>query len=177
MVKRIPKINEHYKDLAILVVDDDDKVRSIVTFYLKKMGFENIVDAHNGAQALNHIVNLKKPLDIILSDWEMPAPNGLTLLKAIRNNPGRTNVKFIMVTSQIERERAKISEALKWHVDGYIVKPFVGLTLFEKITLCISQIEVAQMAGENKVSIVDESSEGFEDDVNWDHNDGKTKTG
>lgn len=145
-IKKLPQISDHYKDLHFLVVDDDDKVRSVICYYLKKMGFENITEAKNGVQAHHHIINLKKPVDIILSDWEMPPPNGLTLLKAVRNNPGREKVKFIMVTSQIEKERAKISKAVRWHVDAYIVKPFVGHTLFEKIQQCISKMELDQTA-------------------------------
>ena len=124
---------DKFLNFRFLVVDDDANVRHIILSYLSKFGFPYILEAKTGMAALDALQNQKKHFDIILSDWDMPDPNGLTLLKAVRKNPLRKNVKFIMITSQVDYEMEKISQAVEWKVDGYIVKPFTGATLREKL--------------------------------------------
>ena len=75
----------------------------------------------------------KQTLDIIISDWEMPQIDGLTLLRAVRKDPTRANLKFLMVSSQGSHERMKITKAAKSHVDAYLVKPFRAYDLKEKV--------------------------------------------
>jgi two-component system chemotaxis response regulator CheY len=70
---------------------------------------------------------------LIISDWEMPSVNGLTLLKAVRNNPVRCQTRFIMITSQRSMERFKISQAAQWRVSSYLMKPFRAEALRAKI--------------------------------------------
>lgn len=119
--------------LSILVVDDDAMVRTIVTEYLLSFGFTRIEEAKNGRQAIKMMSYENKFFDLVISDWEMPEVDGLTFLKALRNDPLRDSCKFIMVTSQSSQERFKISRAAKCRVDAYIVKPFRGDLLKQKI--------------------------------------------
>lgn len=120
-------------ELAIMVVDDDGMVRDIIRQYLEGMGFVHIYEARNATMALQIVNDLKKPLDLILSDWEMPGMSGLLLLKAVRNHPERQWVRFIMITSQRSMERVKISRAANYGVNSYIVKPFRAHVLKNKI--------------------------------------------
>lgn len=120
-------------NIPILVVDDDAQVREIVVEYLKSFGFTRITHAKDSSQALKIVQDSKVPIELILSDWEMPEVNGLTLLKAVRKHPTRSQTKFIMVTSQRSMERFKITQAAQWNVDAYIVKPFRRHTLKDKI--------------------------------------------
>ncbi len=122
-----------FATLSFLVVDDDAMVRSILVDFLKSFGFSRIQEAKNGRAALKLINDMKVRIDVVISDWEMPGADGFTLLKAVRQNPQRASCKFIMVTSQNSRERLKISKALLWKVDAYIVKPFRSEILKEKI--------------------------------------------
>jgi two-component system chemotaxis response regulator CheY len=119
--------------LSILVVDDDAMVRTIVTEYLMSFGFVRIDEAKNGRHAIKTMSTENKFYDIVISDWEMPEVDGLTFLKALRNDPTRDLCKFIMVTSQSSQERFKISRAAKCRVDAYIVKPFRGDLLKQKL--------------------------------------------
>jgi two-component system chemotaxis response regulator CheY len=126
------------KDLVFLVVDDDGQVRHILTEYLKSFGFEKILQAKDGMTALKIIQNHQQHIDFIISDWEMPQLDGLTLLKAVRNDTFRDEVKFIMVSSQSSRERMKISKAARSRVDAYVVKPFRAKVLQEKIATLLN---------------------------------------
>jgi len=122
-------------ELSIMVVDDDAMVKSILVEYLECMGFKNIVAAKKSSQALQLVQDNKTRIDLVISDWEMPEVSGLTLLKAVRNNPMRKHTPFLLVTSQRSMERFKISQARQWAVDGYLMKPFrleaLRLKIFE----------------------------------------------
>ncbi len=119
--------------LTVLVVDDDDVIRKIIIEHLMSFGFKNFLEAKDGAEAFRHVVDQIQRIDLIISDWEMPRTDGLTFLRAVRAHKHRTDTPFIMVTSQQTDERMKISNAKKHHVDSYIVKPFRGDTLREKV--------------------------------------------
>jgi two-component system chemotaxis response regulator CheY len=137
-------IDQRMQELNILVADDDAMVRTIMVEYLKDFGFRNILECKNGEMALKFINNKDQLIDLIISDWEMPKIDGLTLLKAVRRHPLRAKTKFIMCTSQASRERIKISQARQWQVDGYIVKPFRGEILKQKIFAVLGWIPETQ---------------------------------
>lgn len=118
---------------TVMVVDDDAMVRYIIVEYLKSFGFTEIVEAKNGVDALKYVRTYNKPLDLIVSDWQMPRMDGHVLLKAVRNDPKRNDVKFIIVTSQASQERFKINRAKLLSVDGYIIKPFHGSMFRDKL--------------------------------------------
>lgn len=120
--------NEPIFDLPILLVDDDALVRDVVTEYLKDMGFHNITVLSDARQAQKILQGSQQQIKLVLSDWEMPQVTGLSLLKTVRNHPLRQKTKFIMITSQRSMERFKISQAAKFSVDAYVIKPFrIGL--------------------------------------------------
>lgn len=132
MSDQFPAMPELAK-LTVMVVDDDAMVRYIVVEYLRSFGFRNIVEAKNGVDAVKYFRDPTHPLDLIISDWQMPRMDGHVLLKAVRNDPHRSAVKFIMVTSQASQERFKINRAKLLSVDGYIIKPFHGDVFRDKI--------------------------------------------
>lgn len=119
--------------MVVLVVDDDDVVRKIVIEHLMSFGFKHFLEAHDGTEGFKFIIDQIQRIDLIISDWEMPRTDGLTFLRAVRANKHRHDTPFIMVTSQQSQERQKISSAKAHHVDSYIVKPFRGETLREKV--------------------------------------------
>lgn len=120
-------------NIPILLVDDDAMVRDILLEYLQSFGFHNVRDLRDPKDALKLIRDTNEPIELILSDWEMPGLNGMTLLKATRNCPHRKNTKFVMITSQQSMERFKITQAAQWRVSGYMVKPFKAEALRERI--------------------------------------------
>src|SRR4051812_10380710 len=119
--------------MIVLVVDDDDIVRKVVIEHLTSFGFKHFLEARDGTEAFRFIVGQIQRIDLIISDWEMPRTDGLTFLRAVRSHKHRMETPFIMVTSQQSHERVKISSAKKHLVDSYIVKPFRGETLREKV--------------------------------------------
>ena len=117
----------------ILVVEDDAMVRSIVVEYLQAFGFKRIVAADSSRHAVRLLNDQGEGFDLVLSDWQMPGVDGLDLLRLSRKIPYRQAMKFIMITSQVPEERIKIAKARQAGVDAYIVKPFKGRLLRDKI--------------------------------------------
>lgn len=119
--------------MFVLIVDDDEVIRRIIIEHLLSFGFKNFLEAKDGAEAIHHIVDQLQRIDLVISDWEMPRADGITFLRAVRSYKHRAETPFIMVTSQQTHERTKITMAKKHHVDSYIVKPFRGEVLREKV--------------------------------------------
>lgn len=119
--------------MTILIVDDDSEIREIIKNYLIHFGFKSFLEAKDGAHAFRFVLDARQKIDLIISDWEMPNADGLTLLRAVRKHRTKSETPFIMVTSQQSQERLKISSAKKNSVDCYIIKPFRAETLQEKV--------------------------------------------
>lgn len=119
--------------ISILLVDDDAMVRHVLTEYLAAMGFKKVRVAKDGEEALKLVQDQKFPIDLIISDWEMPEVSGLGLLKIVRSSAHRADTPFIMVTSQRSMERIKITQAVQWKVSAYVMKPFRQLVLKTKV--------------------------------------------
>lgn len=120
-------------NLPILLIDDDAMVRGVVEDYLRSFGFTRVIPIGDPQKAMKLLQDQKFAVGLIISDWEMPGLNGLTLLKAVRNHPVRCQTRFIMITSQRSMERFKVTQAAQWRVNSYLMKPFRADTLKEKI--------------------------------------------
>ncbi|MCP5105601.1 MAG: response regulator [bacterium] len=111
--------------MKFLVVDDSSTMRRIIKNSLKRIGFEDIIEAENGKDALEKFGEA----DIILTDWNMPEMDGLEFVKRVRQT--NTTIPILMVTTNAAKD--DIVEALKNGVNNYIVKPFTPETLKEKV--------------------------------------------
>ncbi len=120
-------------EMTVLIVDDDKTIRDIIMQNLRGIGFQRFLHAGNGVEANKHLLNQKNIISLILCDWDMPVADGLTLLRAVKADEDLKNIPFIMVTAQQTQERLKISQAAKYKVDAYIVKPFQAETLRKKV--------------------------------------------
>ena len=118
-------------NMCILVVDDFSTMRRIITNLLKSLGFQNLRECADGAQALE-ILHAEK-IDFVMTDWNMPEMSGLELLKAIRSSSDKRlrQLPVLMVTA--ESLRANVISAAEAGVTNYIVKPFDASTLSKKI--------------------------------------------
>jgi two-component system chemotaxis response regulator CheY len=113
--------------MKFLVVDDSATMRRIVVNSLQRIGFTEIVEAENGADALEKV----NATDFVITDWNMPKLNGADLTRAVRGHDATKRLPILMVTARSVRE--DIVMALDAGVDSYIVKPFTPRVLREKI--------------------------------------------
>jgi two-component system chemotaxis response regulator CheY len=112
-----------------LVVDDFSTMRRIVRNLLKELGYTNVDEAEDGAMALNKLRS--EQYDFVVSDWNMPVMDGLTMLQEIRKDPALSKLPVLMVTAEAKKEN--IVAAAQAGANGYVVKPFTAATLDEKL--------------------------------------------
>jgi two-component system chemotaxis response regulator CheY len=117
------------QNMKILTVDDFSTMRRIIRNMLRQLGYTNIVEAEDGAEALSLLQREK--VDFVISDWNMPNMSGLDLLKAIRADENLKPLPVLLVTAEALKEN--VLEAVKAGVNNYVVKPFTAETLKEKI--------------------------------------------
>lgn len=115
--------------MKILAVDDSPTMRRIIINTLKRAGYEDVVEAEDGKDALAKLESNK--IDFVITDWNMPEMDGLTLVSHLRESAEYKAMPVLMVTTRSVKD--DIVEALKAGVNNYIVKPFTPETLKEKI--------------------------------------------
>ena len=118
------------KDMKVLIVDDYSTMLRILRNLLRQLGFCNIDEASDGAQALQKMRGGN--FGLVLSDWNMQPMTGLQLLKQVRSDDELKSTPFILVTAESKTEN--VIEAKEAGVSNYIVKPFNVQTLQMKIS-------------------------------------------
>jgi two-component system, chemotaxis family, chemotaxis protein CheY len=122
--------------LKVLVVDDQASVRQMTRMALEKLGIRMIHEAANGQEALT--TAMSQPVDLIISDYNMPEMDGVGLLRAVRGHLQIRKVPFILVTGRGDREL--VVKAAQAGVNNYIVKPFDDATLRTKLEAVLGRI-------------------------------------
>jgi two-component system, chemotaxis family, chemotaxis protein CheY len=100
----------------VLVVDDDESIRSVVTAALQEEGYD-VLEATNGAAALE-IVRQLYPVVILLDMW-MPVMNGWEFVRQYRALPG-PHAPIVVMTAAVDAKRRGAEIA----ADGVLAKPF-----------------------------------------------------
>jgi len=129
---------------TILIVDDEQPIREILVYNLKKEGY-NVIEASDGVTALN--IALEQYPDLILLDIMLPKMDGLSVCKRIKNS---YNVPILMLTAK-DSEIDKIL-GLELGADDYITKPFSVRELIARVKANLRKVEnlaVARMDNDN----------------------------
>ena len=122
--------------IKVLIVDEQNSVRQMTRMTLEELGFRVIHEAENGVQAME--TASVQPLDLIISDFNMPEMDGLGLLRAVRGHPAARKVPFILLTGRGDREL--VVKAAQAGVNNYFVKPFTADILRGKIEQVIGKL-------------------------------------
>ena len=115
--------------LKFLVVDDFSTMRRIVRNLLKELGFTNVEEAEDGAVALSKL--RQGGFEVVVSDWNMPNMDGLSLLQTMRADAALKSLPFLMITADAKKE--DIAAAVQAGASSCIAKPFTAATLQEKL--------------------------------------------
>ena len=114
--------------MKFLVVDDSATMRRIVINSLQRIGFNDVVEAGDGREALDQF---DASVKFVITDWNMPNMSGIDLARSLRARDDGKTVPILMVTTRSVRE--DIVAAVEAGVNNYIVKPFTPQVLKEKI--------------------------------------------
>jgi DNA-binding response OmpR family regulator len=107
------------KDSLILVADDDPDIRDIVSFRLRRAGYET-VEASNGDDALK--LAHERPPALCILDVMMPRVNGFEVVRELRGNPTTEGIPILMLTASVQDK--DVAKGLETGADDYLRKPF-----------------------------------------------------
>ena len=119
------------REVTTLIVDDSAVMRKIVERSLRQAGLESLVvhEAGNGNEALKVLET--QSVDLILSDINMPAMDGLELVRQISARNLAPGVPVVMITTESSEEHVK--EAIAAGARGYIRKPFTAEQVKQRV--------------------------------------------
>lgn len=137
----------------ILVIDDDDTLRSNTALYLQMSGFEIIV-AENGAEGVR--LARKNLPDLVICDITMPGMDGYAVIENLSKTPETAIIPFIFLTAKSEKEDFRMGMQLG--ADDYIAKPFNFDDLISAINIRLQKQEAIAKAGGEKYLAMHEKS-------------------
>lgn len=107
---------------SIMIVDDSLPMRGVLKKTLRAAGYgaSEFLEAENGEHALEMVG--QGPVDIIITDFNMPVMNGLELIRAMKEHPGARSIPVIVVSTEGSIE--KVTEIINEGAAGYVKKPF-----------------------------------------------------
>ncbi len=118
----------------VLVVDDSDVIRSLISVNLELEGFE-VVTAVDGRDALDKVVETAP--DVITIDVRMPRLDGFETVAQLRADPRTKHLKVAMVTACAQE--ADVQRGKDVGVDAYVTKPFDPATLVRTVRDLVEQ--------------------------------------
>ena len=149
--RRITGIVGDWKDIKVLVVDDDPANREVLLGMIMPLGFE-VQEAADGREAIDVFVDWSP--DLIFMDIRMPVMDGIEAVQAIKSTDrGKTTPIIAVSASVFEEDRHKV---LKSGADDFIAKPIQAAEFWDKIEKCLKvefiyeneeQAEVDQLEG------------------------------
>ena len=124
---KLARINTTPK--TILVVDDADFIRRLVSIILTPEGYA-VVEAGNGKEALDKLS--KTRVDMIITDLEMPVMNGIELVSAMRSEPAYKHIPVVMLNSEFLESRKQ--KAFDSGINEWVPKPYITRKLRDLVS-------------------------------------------
>jgi CheY-like chemotaxis protein len=103
----------------VLVVDDDDVIRQLITVNLELEGFE-VIPAVDGQDALDKVKDAQP--DVVTLDVMMPRVDGWEAAARLREDPETAHIKVILLSARAQESDIQRGERIG--VDAYLTKPF-----------------------------------------------------
>lgn len=113
----------------VLIVDDNDLMRSLLRGILRNEDYQVIGEAKNGVVALEFIDRIKP--DIVFLDVMMPEMDGLEALQSIRRR--HPEIVVVMITGNPSKEN--VEESIQGGASGFIVKPFNSAKVLDTLSV------------------------------------------
>ncbi len=123
---------------SILVVEDEDDIRELITYNLVREGFQ-VVSVASGEAAIEAV--RKSVPDLVLLDLMLPGVDGLEVCRRVKNTASTSSVPVVIVTAK--GEEADVVTGLELGADDYIVKPFSPRVLVARVRAVLRRLEIA----------------------------------
>jgi len=128
-------MEEGLGSLRVLLVDDNQHMRAIVSTILKGIGIRDVLEARDGAEGLQRL--REWPADIAIVDFRMEPLDGVEFTRLVRNSPDSANryLPIIMMTGFADRPR--VVEARDAGVTELVVKPITARSIIDRLNAVV----------------------------------------
>ncbi len=126
------KVNQ-YSGKCAMVVEDVPSMRQLLVRLLQEIGFSYVISSEDGADALKRMESATQPIDIVVSDIEMPIINGIEFIQMMRNNSDSMIAETPVIVVTGHSEERNLFDAVRAGVHGFIVKPVSRKTLESRL--------------------------------------------
>lgn len=126
----------------ILVVEDEEDIRDLVTLHLKRTGYQ--VDAVSSAEAALMILKGDKKVHLMLLDWMLPGLSGIDLIKLFREDKRSLSVPILMMTARTSTQ--DVVAGLQAGADDYLTKPFEIPVLLARVEALLRRMGLDETA-------------------------------
>lgn len=117
--------------LKILLVDDNQHMRMMVTEILRAVGVRHILQASDGSEALNLMRH--EPVDIVIADLAMSPVDGIDFVRLLRNSPDSPNHLCPVIMMSGHSTERRVGEARDAGINTFIAKPITARGVLERI--------------------------------------------
>jgi DNA-binding response OmpR family regulator len=125
----------------VLVADDEEDIRALVAFRLKRAGYE-VITAADGAEALT-LATTRLP-DLIVLDVMMPKATGLEVTRSLREQDSTRDIPVILLTARAQE--ADVASGFEAGADDYVKKPFSPMDLQLRVQALLERRPLASSA-------------------------------
>lgn len=131
---------------VILIADDEARIRRLVSDFLKRDG-HTILEAGDGAKALEIIQTAKPAVELAILDVMMPQLDGFSLLRTLRADEKTASLPVMMLTARAEDNDELLG--LETGADDYVTKPFSPMVLAARVRNLLGRTQ--KKSGGNEV--------------------------
>lgn len=135
--------NDIRKSMRIVVIEDDEVIRDLVSFTLESAGYAKPRVAVRGDEGLE-LVRRERP-DVLILDLMLPGLDGITVCRRLRALPELAGLGIVMLTAKAESE--DIVAGLDAGADDYVTKPFSRSVLLARIAALARRLEPRPAGG------------------------------
>ena len=132
----------------ILIIEDDQDIRDLISFNLSKNGYKTIL-SRDGEKGIEKAKN-EKP-DLVLLDLMLPGIHGLDVCKILKTDSSLNKLSIIMLTALGQEE--DIIKGLEAGADDYITKPFSFKILFARIKSVLRRKKTKESSNQDPVNL------------------------
>lgn len=164
---RDPKFIEKALDLSaitVLIAEDNRHMRQVLRALLSGLGVNKVIEADNGAAAMRQFET--EPVDVLITDWEMPELTGLELVRRIRDHAVSPDPDLPVIMLSGHASKCRVLEARDAGITEFLSKPMSASDLHRRLVDCFLRphpvVHTQSFFGPDRRRFIDPSHRGQE---------------
>jgi len=125
----------------ILLVDPDNRSRTAVMTMLARLHLGEVREAVNSSEAYDVLQRSEVPIDLLITELDLPVHDGFALIRSIRNSPDLPDPSIAIVAMAASVDGNTLSRLQKVDVVSLLVKPVGSKMLFDRILLALRSVK------------------------------------